>query len=216
MEYKRKFDLLAAEVKRMLEESKDCHDWHHTERVLRNARQIAAREKKASMKVVELASLLHDICRPEEFSSKGRKCHARMGAEKSVEMLREFGLGDKETTAAVSECVRRHRYRASDRPVTIEEKIVFDADKLDSLGAIGIGRAFHFAGRIGAEIHNSEEAALKSESYSREDTAYREYLVKLMKIPEAMLTKTGKKLAIRRHKFMERYFRELNREVFGK
>lgn len=216
IDYRKKIILLAKKVKKILDGSPGCHDWQHTERVLRNAKIIAVKEKKVDRLVVELAALLHDICRPEEFKSKGKVCHANLGAEKAVEMLKDTGFTDEKIIKDVSECVRRHRYRANTSPRTLEEKIVFDADKLDSLGAIGIGRAFHFAGWIGAGIHNLKESALQSESYSAEDTAYREYLVKLRDIHKRMLTKTGRKIAVQRHKFMEKYFKRLNKEVFGK
>ena len=104
-------------------------------------------------------------------------------------------------------CVKRHRYRSSDLPVTLEEKIVYDADKLDSVGAIGIGRAFLFAGRSGAKVHNTKEDALNSESYSEEDTAYREYLVKLRHIPAKNDDKkTVKKIAKRTCCLYEKLF----------
>jgi uncharacterized protein len=97
----------------------------------------------------------------------------------------------------------------------LEEQIIYDADKLDSIGAVGIGRAFHFAGREGAKLHNSAEAALNSAAYSREDSAYREYLVKLRHIPERMLTVAGRELAIERAAFMDQFFQRLNHEIFG-
>jgi len=80
-------------------------------------------------------------------------------------------------------------------------------------GAIGIGRAFHFAGRIGARVHNTEAEAIAGESWGLEDSAYREYLVKLKHIPVAMLTETGKKMAAERCKFMDEFFRRLNAET---
>ena len=97
-------------------------------------------------------------------------------------------------------------------PQNLIEKIVYDADKLDSIGAVGVGRAFHFAGRIGAKLHNTSEAALNSEAYSEEDSAYREYLVKLRSVPERMLTVTGRKLAEDRSAFMHEFFRRMNEE----
>ena len=97
-------------------------------------------------------------------------------------------------------------------PETLEERIVYDADKLDSLGAFGVARSFHFAGRIGARLHNSREEAINSEAYSREDTAYREYLVKLRYLPEKMLTATGAEMAKKRAEFMFAFFDELEKE----
>jgi uncharacterized protein len=70
-------------------------------------------------------------------------------------------------------------------PETIEAKVLFDADKLDSIGRCGIGRAFLFAGEVGATLHNPDITPEESESYSKNDTCYREYRVKLMKIKTA-------------------------------
>ena len=109
--------------------------------------------------------------------------------------------------------MRSHRYRDEVEPTTLEAKIVFDADKLDSLGAVGLGRAFLFAGHCGARLHNTEAEALNSPAYSREDTAYREYLVKLRKLPAAMLTEPGRAEGTRRLRFMRRFFDRLDAEI---
>ena len=117
--------------------------------------------------------------------------------------------------AAVAEIIRSHRYRAEARPATPEGRIVFDADKLDSLGATGLGRAFLFAGSCGARLHNTEEEALGGQPYGPEDTAYREYLVKLRHLPRVMQTPAGRKLAEERLRFMAGFFRRLDEEVFA-
>jgi len=91
--------------------------------------------------------------------------------------------------------------------------IVYDADKLDSIGAVGIGRAFHFAGRIGARLHNTAAEAVGAPAYSVEDSAYREYLVKLRHVPERMLTPSGRRLAVDRARFMDEFFHRLNDEA---
>lgn len=213
-----KFKRLIEAVQKIFENSPGCHDWGHTERVLHNARLIAKREANVNIKVVEAAALLHDIGRPEEFHSDGKHCHAEIGGAKAAVILSECGYKDKEFIAKVCECVRKHRYRArsKERPVSIEEKIVYDADKLDSIGAVGIGRAFHFAGKIGAKLHNTKKEALASKSYSREDTAYREFLVKLRKIKNRLQTKTGRLIAKERHNFMQEFFKKLNQEIYYK
>jgi uncharacterized protein len=214
--YSNKFRIIFDSVKVFFEGAPGCHDWGHTLRVLHNARTIASKEKKADLQIVELGALLHDVGRPAEFNSKGKLCHAMHGGAKAAEFLANAGFDEGKLVRKVTECVRRHRFRVRGplKPETIEEKIVYDADKLDSIGAIGIGRAFHFAGRIGAKLHNTQKEALGSESYGREDTAYREYLVKLRRIRNRMLTPAGRKLAEKRHAFMRGYFEELNREVY--
>jgi len=209
------FDSLYSTVKAELCEAPGCHDFDHTLRVLRNARAICEMEGEGpDLFVVELGALLHDIARPEEMASNGKTCHASEGFGKAAKLLKEAGCDDA-LAEAVSLCVKRHRYRGSDAPVSREERIVYDADKLDSIGAVGIGRAFHFAGRTGARLHNTEEEALSSEAYSREDSAYREYLVKLRHVPERMLTKSGRELAVRRAAFMKAFFAEIEAEIGG-
>lgn len=207
---------LEKKVREKLKDAPGCHRWDHTERVLHNAKLIAKNESNCEPCVIECAALLHDIARPEEMKSKGKICHAEKGAELAKKILKKCGIKDKKFIKAVHGCVLRHRFRKGENPETIEEKIIYDADKLDSTGAIGIGRAFHFAGRFNARVHNKEKEALKSKAYSTEDTAYREYLVKQRKIVDKMQTESGKKMAVERTEFMKKFFERLNREAYGK
>ncbi len=201
-----------ARVGEKLAGSYGCHDLDHTLRVMANARMLATQLPEADSRIVELAALLHDIARPEELQSKGRLCHAAAGAEIARNMLTELGFPPA-LVIAVSRAVRSHRYRDDVVPDTIEAQIVYDADKLDSLGAVGIGRAFLFAGREGARLHNSAQEALNAAAYSREDTAYREYLIKLRALPAAMLTPPGREEGVRRLRFMRRFFDRLEAEI---
>jgi len=204
---------LEAEVRRRLETTPACHDWDHTHRVRVNARRLV-RAEGADPLVVEAAALLHDLGRAVEMGDQGKTCHAELGARLVPGVLRDLGVTDAAFIRRVADCVRTHRYRARrGAPGSLEAKVVYDADKLDSIGAVGIGRAFHFAGRIGARLHNHAEEAAAAPSYSREDTAYREYLVKLRLVRDRLLTATGRRLAERRHRFMERFFRRLAEET---
>lgn len=211
------FKEVYARVEKVLRSAPGCHDFDHTLRVLHNARIIAKLEglsKKDSF-IADLGALLHDIARPEEMASNGKVCHAKEGVAKAANILREAGCSDETLVKAVSQCVGRHRYRGSDKPSSLPEMVVYDADKLDSIGAIGIGRAFHFAGRIGARLHNTEDEAVNSPAYGREDSAYREYLVKLRNVPDRMLTNAGRELAVRRSAFMKTFFAEIEAEIKG-
>jgi uncharacterized protein len=113
-------------------------------------------------------------------------------------------------------CIETNRFRGNKKLKTKEAKVLFDADKLDAIGAIGIGRAFLFAGEIGAKLHDKNVDIKKTKEYTKNDTAYREYLVKLRKIKDRMFTKEGKRIAKERHKFMVNFFNRLNKEVEGK
>ena len=210
------FQSVYAKVRSILEFAPGCHDFDHTLRVLNNAREIArgelGPEEGDLFSAVELGALLHDVARPEELESGGRICHAEAGAPKAAGILRECGCSDEHLIRIVSESVGRHRFRGKNAPVSLVDKIVYDADKLDSIGAVGIGRSFHFAGRVGARLHNTEQEALSGKEYGREDSAYREYLVKLRHVPERMLTATGRAMARGRAEFMHEFFRRMNRE----
>lgn len=211
-EFETAFRRLAGTVKEKLERASGCHDFDHTLRVLRNAELLARKLPAADLRIVRLAALLHDFARPEEMAAKGKLCHAVLGAELVRPLLAENGFGP-ETIDRVSQAVLTHRYRADRVPATPEAEIVYDADKLDSLGAVGIGRAFLFAGREHARLHNTREEALGSAEYSREDTAYREYLVKLSRLPGCMRTAPGRRIAAERAGFMHEFFDRLNSET---
>lgn len=202
-------------VRRELGDAPGCHDFAHTLRVLKNAERIASEEPGCDLDAVRFGALLHDVARPEELASDGKLCHAALGAEKARRILQEEGCEDAAFAAHVSEIVRTHRYRGGLRPATPEACIVYDADKLDSLGAFGVARAFHFAGRIGACLHNTEREALASESYSSQDSAYREYLVKLRGLPDHLLTEPARRIASGRAAFMRAFFDRLNEEQEG-
>ncbi len=210
------FPLVFERARSILQESPACHDWDHTLRVLANARRLVARSD-ADVAVVSYGTLLHDIGRPAELADSGKTCHAQLGASMVRELLPAVGVDSPAFIDHVAACVGSHRFRRrhGDGPATLEARVVFDADKLDSIGAVGIGRAFHFAGRIGARLHNTEHEAIRSPSYSREDSAYREYLVKLRHVRDRMLTEAGRQLAEQRHQFMVAFFDRMCAEVDG-
>jgi len=214
--FQRLFPRLPETARGILEESEHGHGWDHTLRVWHNARHLAEVEE-ADRAVAEYAAILHDIGRPEETADRGATCHAAAGARRVPAILRGLGITDDAFIEHVTACVRSHRYRGRQRnpPVSLEAKIVYDADKLDSIGAIGIGRAFHFAGHIGARVHNTREEAEGSPAYSRNDSAYREFLVKLRNVHDSMLTGEGKRMAEERHRFMVEFFNRLAREADG-
>lgn len=196
-----------------------CHDWRHVERV-RNVALCIARREKANREIVEVAALLHDIGRKEEMESKGAICHAEKGALMTRDILEKLRI-DQETIEAVAHCVASHRYRKGNIPETLEAKVLFDADKLDSIGAIGIARDFLFAGNAGSgNLYTGNENRLaktgKDYSYTEEDSAVLEYEVKLKFVAGKMMTKTGKKIARERHLFMKNFFDRFWKEVEGK
>lgn len=193
--------------------ARGSHDWEHTERVLALCRRIGAREG-ADLDVLTLAALLHDIGRAEEDASNGRIGHHEVGAALAEPLLRRHGVPEAVIERTLA-CIRTHRFRRGSAPESLEAKVLYDADKLDSIGAVGIGRAFQFAGEVGARLHDKDIDVAKTKPYTKDDTAYREFLVKLRDIRGRMHTREGRRIARERHRFMERFFERLNKEVDG-
>ena len=201
------------EAKKYFKHNDSSHGWDHTERVFALCLKIGKTEK-ANLKVLKIAALLHDIGRGEEFKSKGVVCHAQRGADLARQILEKYKFPEKDIEVIVH-CIAAHRFRGKNVPSSIEAKILFDADKLDSIGAIGIGRDFLFAGRIGAKLYNDKFIVKDTKAYTKEDTAYREYAVKLKYVKNRMLTSEGKSIAQERHRFMKEFFERMKKEVKG-
>jgi uncharacterized protein len=195
-----------------------CHDWTHVERVRNLALRIGKKEK-ADLFVLEIAALLHDIGRKEEMKCEGRFCHAEEGAKIAQKILEKYGIEDTQAENVIH-CIEAHRWRKSNQPETLEAKIIFDADKLDSIGAIGIARDFLFAGRAGSNcLYTGNEKKLakldKDHSYTKEDSALLEYEIKLKYVKDKIVTKEGKRIARERHPYMKEYFARFEKEIKG-
>jgi uncharacterized protein len=201
---------IQAYAQQCLFNTRGSHAWDHTLRVYNLCMHIGQVEG-ADMEVLKIAAYLHDIARPLQDKSKGTICHAEKGAEMAWSLLVDYPIA-KGQKVNVIHCIRSHRFRGNCRPETLEAKALFDADKLDSIGAIGIARAFQFAGEVGAKLHNPLVNPEDTESYTMEDTGYREFKLKLSIIKERMLTREGQRIARERHSFMEMFFKRFLEE----
>jgi uncharacterized protein len=200
-------------AKHKMKHLRSSHGWDHVQRVVKLSECIAKAEGADSF-IVKVAAILHDISREDENRSNGTICHAERGSEISYKFLIELGL-DRGRAEHISQCIREHRFRNSAKPSTVESRVLFDADKLDSIGAIGIGRAFLFSGEVGARLYNDDIDILSTRAYTEEDTAYREYTVKLRYIKDRMLTSEGRRIAQERDDFMITFFERLQAESKG-
>jgi uncharacterized protein len=171
--------------------------------------------ENADMSVLGAAAYLHDIGRALQDASNGAICHAEKGAQMAEPMVAALPLSKKQKQNIIH-CVRSHRFRSQHKPATTEAKVLFDADKLDAIGAVGVARAFLFAGEVGARLHNPDLDAESTRPYSIDDTGYREFKVKLSKIKARMLTAEGRKWASERHAFMDDFFNRFLAEYEGK
>jgi uncharacterized protein len=194
-------------------DARGSHAWDHTLRVYNLCMHIGQAEG-ADMEVLRIAAYLHDVARPLQDGSRGTVCHAEEGADLARTLLEDYPISEDRKENAIH-CIRSHRFRGNRRPETLEARVLFDADKLDSIGAIGIARAFQFAGEVGAKLHNPSVNPEDTQAYTDEDTGYREFKLKLSKIVEHMLTAEGHRMARERHSFMETFFKRFLEEHEG-
>jgi len=208
---------IQAAARQFFQKSPPSHDWSHTQRVLQICNYIG-KEEGANLRILELAALLHDIARREEDSSKGQVCHAQRGAELAENILHQYNI-DEDTINQVKHCINAHRFRNRKLAATIEAKVLFDADNLDAMGAIGIARSFAYAGEHNLKLYTEDHLALKETPTTRIDytrhTPILEFKSKLLKIKDTMQTNTGRQIAEKRHRYMIEYLIQFEKEVFG-
>jgi len=194
--------------------ARGSHKWDHTLRVCRLCERIGVAEG-VDMDVLLAAAYLHDIGRSYQDESNGTVCHAEKGARMARPIVEKLALSEAQKKN-ILHCIRSHRFRGRHEPETPEARVLFDADKLDAIGAVGVARAFLFAGEVGARLHSAEANIEDSEPYSIDDTGYREFKVKLSKIRQRILTVEGRKLAEDRHVVMVKFFKRFLEEYEGR
>lgn len=192
-----------AHVRKLLEGDGSGHDWWHIYRVWQTARRIALLEG-ADLRIVELAALLHDIA---DWKFHGGDESA--GPRAADAWLLECGA-DAATREAVCDIIARVSFKgagvATEMP-SLEGKIVQDADRLDAIGAIGIGRAFAYGGHAGRLLYDPDfpvemHASFAAYKNSKGPTLNHFY-EKLFLLKDRMQTETGRQLAHARHAFMQ-------------
>jgi uncharacterized protein len=192
------------------------HGFDHVERVFHLGERLAIAEK-ADLEIIQAAALLHDAQGSAPDGSE-RPNHHLLSAEFAGTILSAEGW-THERISAVQHCIRAHRFRRNgEEPATIEAKVLFDADKLDVLGAIGSARTLGYALKAHTPFFSEPSVQfLKSgqEMPGELHSAYHEYLFKLNKISALLYTKTGRDLAAHRQRFLNEFFDELAAEFRG-
>ena len=194
------------------------HDFDHVLRVYRMAERLAVAEG-ADLTIVRAAAWLHDARGSAPGSDDGqRAAHHLASAEFAGQVLVAKGW-PPDQILAVQHCIRAHRFRSQDeQPESLEAKVLFDADKLDVLGAIGAARTIAYAALDGqpAYAEPSEQFLQTGEKEPGEvHSSYHEFLFKLRHVKNRLLTESGKALADARHAYMIAFYQQLQAEVRG-
>jgi uncharacterized protein len=194
------------------------HGFDHILRVYALAERICQREG-ADWEIVRAAVLLHDATPPEiSEQAVNRESHHYSSAEYAAQILQAEGW-QPERIEEVCHCIRAHRFRDDrEAPQTLEAKILFDADKLDAIGAIGVARAVAYAARSGNPPYwqVSEQFINTGQREPGElHSSYHEFIFKLRKLRERLFTPTAKTIGEERHRFMQAFYERLEAEVKG-
>ncbi len=190
------------------------HDFNHITRVYRLAERIGQAEA-ADLEILRAAALLHDAADARPDGQSDRPTHHLASADFARDILTAEGW-PIERLDAVLHCIRAHRFRGAETPETLEAKILFDADKLDVLGAIGVARAFAYAALAGQPLTGDPSHSFKSkfEKESGEPhTPYHEFLFKLSRVQ--FYTGTARQMAASRRRYMAEFFERLALEEKG-
>lgn len=198
-------------VQKELGEDATGHDWFHVDRVRRNALFICRTENAGDPFIIEMAALLHDI--PDEKLNET----AQKGVAKLASFLQSISLPD-EAKNHIEQIIASISFKGGRKVelLTVEAKIVQDADRLDAIGAIGIARAFAYGGKKGRPIYDPrfnirEEMSLEEYRLGKSSSIHHFY-EKLLKLKNLMNTETAKNMADSRHKMMEIFLLQFKNE----
>lgn len=188
-----------------------AHGKDHVYRVLYQALDIAQYESRVDLDILIAACLLHDIGRKEQFANPAL-CHARVGSEKAYAYLMEKGWRE-ERAAHVRNCILTHRYRSDAPPVSIEAKILFDADKLDVVGAIGIARTLVYTGTVSKPLYSLlPDGSVSTGEHDITPSFFHEYKHKLSKMYSNFYTARAAELAREREQTAIDFYNHLYQE----
>jgi uncharacterized protein len=190
------------------------HGFDHVLRVLALAERLAEMEG-ADLEVVRTAALLHDIARSEDsdliLEANSETDHAVLAARQARRIL---AGEDPEFIEAVAHAIEAHRFRNAIEPQTLEAKVLFDADKLDAIGAVGVARAFAYGAILNLPLWGEVSEGYRPGG-AEPHSPHHEFHIKLKTIKDRLYTASGRRLAESRHQFMVAFFDEMAAEVRG-
>lgn len=200
-------------VKEFFKNDFSGHDYYHTLRVY-NLSKYISKSEKCNTKLVYLSALLHDV---DDYKLVGREKEPLHNAKM---FLKRQGVPNEEIEQ-ICHIISQISFKGRDTvtPDTIEGKIVQDADRLDAIGAIGVGRTFAYGGSHNFPMHipdmEYKEDMSADEYYKNTGTTINHFYEKLLKLKDLMNTKTAKKMAEHRHEFMQEFLKEFYDEWEG-
>lgn len=187
------------------------HDIHHARRVKRNALAIAAREGQGDHTILIAAAYFHDIVNVPK-NAPNRHAASKLSAEAARPILDDLDFSQPDI-AAIQHCIEAHSFSANIEPNTIEARILQDADRLESLGALGIARTFYIAARLESELFDGEDPFAEQRPLDDKRFAIDHFKTKLLTLADTMKTDAGKTIANERTATMRTFLNALAGEI---
>lgn len=189
-----------------------AHDKEHIYRVLYNALDIAETENHINYDVLLASCLLHDVGRKEQFENPAL-CHAMVGGEKAYQFLLSCGF-EARFAEQVKQCIQTHRYRKNAPPQSLEAKILFDADKLDVTGAVGIARTLLYNGIVSEPLYSVlPDGTVSTGENDPAPSFFQEYKYKLENLYSQFYTRRAAEIAGERRSIAVEFYNRLYQEV---
>lgn len=186
------------------------HDLSHILRVWQNVQHIAAKEG-GDQAILTAATILHD-CVDIPKNSPQRSSASLLSARKAAKILRGL-VWDETDIGRVAHAIEAHSFSANVKPLTLEAKILQDADRLDATGHIGIARCFYVSGRMGCAIYDPADPTACNRPLDDHEFAIDHFFTKLLRLSGSFQTETGRKLGAERHKTMKGFVDGLLAEI---
>ena len=189
-----------------------AHDREHVYRVLYLALDIARHEENADRDIVIAACLLHDIGREAQYKNP-QVCHAMAGAEMAYTFCGEQGFSDA-AARHIKDCVATHRFRGDNPPESIEARILFDADKLDVTGTLGIARTLFYKGHVKQPLYNTDaQGGVLDGANDPLPSFLQEYHFKLKDIYDKFYTGRAREIAEKRRQAAVAFYESMMGEL---
>ncbi len=205
-----RWDRLRAAAEAATAGAEPSHDFLHVLRVTENARRICEGEG-ADPSIAVPAALLHELFNyPKDHPAShlsGEVC-----AERALDLLRAEGW-EPAQAEAIAYAIRVHPFSRGITPETREAKVLQDADRLDSIGAIGVARLFATCSTMGRPFYDPADPFCLARDPDDKQWGVDHFFRKLLKIPAGLHTETARRMAAQRAAFIEAYLRQLGEEI---
>ena len=209
----------------LISKNDGAHDLSHFERTMNIALKLQEKEGGDKL-IICIAAFIHDVHRLLSGDRKSGKKDGYMSPKESLpyvkNILEKTELNGQQIEK-ILHCVEFHEeYSFSENGRTvndIETLILQDADNLDAIGVIAIGRTFSYGGMVGVPIWAPELPLKTNSSYDEgkavDPSTIHHFYSKLLRLKDSMNTLTGKKMALERHNRMINFLKDFYEEWGG-